>query len=76
MINNNGLFYVLSKSKKSLARLFMNKYIEEIMPEITSTGKYISSKDDIYKIKKLNNKILELQKENQLLIILSVNIFI
>ena len=76
MINNNGLFYVLSKSKKPLARLFMNKYIEEIMPEITSTGKYISSKDDIYKIKKLNNKILELEKENQLLIILLVNIFI
>ena len=31
MINNNGLFYVLSKSKKPLARLFMNKYIEKIM---------------------------------------------
>ena len=41
MINNNGLFYVLSKSKKPLARLFMNKYIEEIMPEITSIDKYI-----------------------------------
>ena len=68
MINNNGLIYVLSKSKKPFARLFMNKYIEEIMPEITSTGKYISSNDDIYKIKKLNNKILELKKENQLLI--------
>ena len=70
MINNNGLFYVLSKSKKPLAQLFMNKYIEEIMPEITSTGRYMSSKNDIYKIKKLNNKILELKKENQLLIIL------
>lgn len=40
MINNNGLFYVLSKSKKPLALLFINKYIDEIMPNITSTDKY------------------------------------
>ena len=50
MINKNGLFYILSKSKKPLAKKFIKKYIEEIIPDITSTGKYISSKEDINKI--------------------------
>ena len=57
MINPEGLFYILSKSTKPLAKLFMNKYITEIMPSITNTGKYISSKNDQQKINKLCKKL-------------------
>ncbi len=46
MINHEGLFYILSKSKKPIAKLFMNKYITEIMPSISKTGKYISSNNE------------------------------
>jgi prophage antirepressor-like protein len=53
MINNNGLFMVLSMSTKPLAKQFMKKYIDEIMPSITTTGKYISSDADMKKIIKL-----------------------
>jgi prophage antirepressor-like protein len=53
MINQSGLFKVLTKSKLSLAKDFMSKYIDEIMPKITSTGKYISSTEDQNKINKL-----------------------
>jgi hypothetical protein len=35
----------------------MDKYFKEIMPEIRKTGKYISNKNDMNEIKKLNNKI-------------------
>jgi hypothetical protein len=59
VLNSNKDFIMINNNE-----LFMNKYIEEIMPEITSTCKYISSKDDIHKIKKLNSKILKLQKDN------------
>lgn len=56
-INESGLYEVLSKSTKPLARVFLNKYFMEIMPQIRKTGKYISNKNDMDKIKKLNNKI-------------------
>ena len=32
MINNNGLFMLLSLSTKPLAKQFMKQYINEIMP--------------------------------------------
>jgi prophage antirepressor-like protein len=67
MVNNNGLFMVLSNSTKPLAKKFMKKYIEDIMPTITKTGKYISSKDDQDKIDKLNEKIKNLKNENNYL---------
>jgi prophage antirepressor-like protein len=74
MINNNGLFMLLSLSKKDLAKQFMKQYIDEIMPKITKTGKYISSKEDMDKIKllnknisKLRNKVNNLKDENNFL---------
>ena len=60
MINNNGLFMLLALSTKPLAKQFMKKYIDEIMPTITLTGKYISNNEDIKNIKILNNQINEL----------------
>ena len=56
-INESGLYDVLSKSSKPLAKLFMDKYFKEIMPEIRKNGKYIANKNDMNKIKKLNDKI-------------------
>ena len=63
MINQNGLFYILSISKKPKAKLFMEKYIKDIMPSITQTGKYISSKQDQYNINKINNKYDKLKNK-------------
>ena len=40
-INESGLYDVLSKSLKPQAKIFMDKYFKEIMPEIRKTGKYI-----------------------------------
>lgn len=56
-INESGLYEVLTKSTKPLAQEFLKKYLIDIMPKIRKTGKYISNKNDINKIKKLNSKI-------------------
>ena len=56
-INEYGLYEVLTKSTKPLAKIFLTKYLTEIMPQIRKTGKYISNKNDMNKIKKLNDKI-------------------
>ena len=56
---------LLAISKKPLAKQFMKKYIDEIMPSITTTGKYISNTKEMEKIKELNNKILQLKNDNK-----------
>ena len=74
MINNNGLFMLLAISTKPLAKQFMKKYIDEIMPSITETGKYISSNKDMKKIKELNHKISDLKHNTKTLINNQINI--
>lgn len=56
-VNEFRLYYVLTKSEKPLAKSFKDKYFTDIMPQIRNTGIYISKKDDLEKIKKLNDKI-------------------
>lgn len=56
-INESGLYELLTKSNKPMAKQFLNKYLTEIMPQIRKTGQFISNKSDMDKIKKLNNKI-------------------
>jgi prophage antirepressor-like protein len=68
MINNSGLFSILRNSRLPLADKFMDKYIDEIMPQITETGKYISSKKDMALIKDLRNEINKLKKDNKVLL--------
>jgi hypothetical protein len=68
MINNNGLFMLLSISKKKLAKQFMKKYIDEIMPQITKTGKYISSKKDMELITDLRSEINKLKGDNKIML--------
>jgi len=74
MINNIGLFMLLSRSKKELSKQFMEKYIEDIMPSIFTTGKYISSESDMKKIKALNHKISDLRHNTKTLINNQTNI--
>jgi prophage antirepressor-like protein len=63
-INESGLYQLLSKSTKPLAKKFMEKYFIDIMPEIRKSGKYILSHKEKKRINKLNKKILNLRQEN------------
>ena len=56
-VNEFGLYEILTKSTKPIAKLFLNKYLTEIMPQIRKTGKYVSNETDSKKIKELNNKL-------------------
>ena len=60
-INESGLYELLSKSTKPLARTFMDKYFTDIMPEIRKNGQYILSKLDKNKTNEINK---ELKQEN------------
>ena len=56
-INESGLYQLLSHSTKPIAKLFMDKYFTEIMPQIRKTGKYEVNKEEMTKIKKLSKRI-------------------
>ena len=62
-INESGLYQILSNSTKPIAKLFMNKYFTEIMPQIRKTGKYEVSKKEMKKIKNLNQKLNNYKQE-------------
>lgn len=62
-INESGLYQVLTNSTKPIAKLFMDKYFTEIMPQIRKSGKYEVSKKDMKKIKNLNQKIENYKEE-------------
>lgn len=62
-VNEFGLYEILIKSTKPLAKIFLNKYLTDIMPQIRKTGIYISDKKDLKKIKELNNKLENYKKE-------------
>jgi len=63
-INESGLYEVLSISTKPLARLFMNKYFTEIMPQIKKTGMYFLESKEREKLLKLNSKMDRLKDRN------------
>ncbi len=58
-INESGLYELLSKSTKPLARIFMDKYFTDIMPEIRKNGKYILNKQEMNKTKEINKKLTQ-----------------
>jgi prophage antirepressor-like protein len=64
-INEQGFNEVLTHSRKPLAKLFMSKYINEIMPQIRRTGEYKVNEKEMQKIKKLNEKLEEKNKNYQ-----------
>jgi hypothetical protein len=74
MVNEFGFNYVLSKSNKPLAIEFINKYINDIMIQIRKTGKYISSHEELIKIKQINKKLKKVKNENDTLTLNQSNI--
>ena len=62
-INESGLYELLMNSNKPLAKAFMNKYLNEIMPTIRKTGKYILKEEDKEKLDKINEKLNNYKKE-------------
>ena len=65
LINESGLYELLSISTKPLAKLFMNKYFAEIMPTIRRTGKYILDIQDKIKLNKINKKIQSIKNSSK-----------
>jgi len=61
-INESGLYQILSKSTKSLARVFMDKYFSDIMPQIRKNGKYIMDSKTNKLREQINDKIEENKK--------------
>jgi prophage antirepressor-like protein len=61
-INETGLYELLTKSNKPIAKVFMNKYFTEIMPTIRKTGKYILKEQDKEKLDKINEKLNNYKK--------------
>ena len=67
-INESGLYELLSISTKSLAKVFMNEYFTNIMPEIRKTGKFILDNKSKKKLDKINNKLTNVTSDNKDLI--------
>ena len=63
-VNEPGLYYVLLKSEKPKAKIFLEKLTFEIMPKIRETGQYIVNSNEQEKINKLNDKIKNLKMKN------------
>ena len=67
-INESGLYELLSISTKPLAKIFMNEYFINIMPQIRKTGKYIMDNKNKKELNKINNKLNNLEHEKKDLI--------
>ena len=66
--NESGLYEVLSISRKPLAKIFMNEYFTNIMPQIRESGRYIMNKTSKSKLDKINTKLNNVQQDNKSLI--------
>jgi prophage antirepressor-like protein len=64
LVNESGLYYVLSHSNKEVAKDFMNDFYTTIMPDLRKTGQFIMNKKEKDKIKKLNHILENLKNEN------------
>ena len=67
-INEDGLYELLVISTKSLAKVFMRKYITNIMPTIRKTGKYILDKYNKNKLDKMNTELKNVETKNKKLL--------
>ena len=63
-VNEYGLYQLLTNSTKPLAKIYMNKYINEIMPQIRKTGKFILDDGNKQKLDIINKKLNNIKKEN------------
>ena len=62
-INEEGLYELLSKSTKPLAKVFMDKFFTEVMPELRKNGKYILNNDDMINLKEMNKNLKDENKD-------------
>ena len=66
MINESGLYLLLSKSNKKLAKDLLKKMVIDILPSLRKTGKYILNSEEKNKMKKLTKQVLNFKKEASL----------
>lgn len=57
MINEAGLYILLNKSNKIIAKDLSTKLFTEVLPSLRQTGKYILNSNDKLKIQNLNKKL-------------------
>jgi hypothetical protein len=62
-VNESGLYYILSKTTKPIAKQFMNEYFNNIMVSIRKYGEYKVSERDRLRINVMNNKLDNLRRE-------------
>jgi len=62
-VNEAGLYEVLLKSTKPLAKIFTYKLLTDIMPEIRKKGKYILKGSEKKKLDRMNKKLDNYEKE-------------
>jgi prophage antirepressor-like protein len=67
-INESGLYELLSISTKPLAKVFMDEYFTNIMPQIRKTGEFILDKHQKNNLDKINDKMNDLKHNNKDLI--------
>ena len=66
MINEPGLYLLLSKSNKELAKKLLEKMMVDVLPSIRKKGSYSVKTDEKVKLRKLTQK-LKLKSREQLL---------
>ena len=66
MINEPGLYLLLSKSNKELATKLLEKMLVDVLPSIRKKGSYSVKADEKVKLRKLTQK-LKLKSREQLL---------
>ena len=66
MINESGVYLLLSKSSKKIAKKLMANLFIDILPSIRKTGEYKVDSVDKLKLKKLTKKLELIQKEQSM----------
>jgi prophage antirepressor-like protein len=66
MINESGLYLLLSKSNKKIAKQLAEKFFTEVLPELRNKGKFVLNTTDKADMIKLTKKLKLYQKEHQL----------
>lgn len=62
-ISESGLYLLLSKSSKEVAKKLSEKLFVEVLPELRKTGKFILNSDERKNMKKLTRRIQKLDLE-------------
>jgi len=66
MINESGLYLILSKSNKNLAKSLLETMFVDILPSLRKKGSYSLSVNEKNKMKNFTKKILNYKKENEI----------